>query len=256
MYLTGMFYGSLSVALFALLSLSVVYSFELITEYILATTLTFSRQFGAPSTKRILPIWKEIPHSRSVYKIVGPKLALSKSTTYANSLLKTFQWVFHLHNQTRMLITMSNQTVSEFVPVMTAVGMSSCVVISICIVRGVAFISLLTGGNCHTHQRQFTKTDILFAYVCIFGALFVLMVIIEIIVLFTWHAFQPRSNSSKYIYTWQKYELLPRAEKKQALAMREVAYRIGPFLIADRDTAFVIGSKILDLTVTFLVGLG
>jgi len=171
--------------------------------------------------------------------------------------LQTFRQVFRLHNQTHMLITVSNKSVEAFVPVMTTVGMSICIVCNFTMIHVLNYLKDLV-NDVRNGSKEYTRhiqEIIIIGYLAI-AVMFILdCIIVGIVIFFCKHASQPRLHFQKYIHIWRNCQLLPKLEKRQARAMREICFMLGTFFKASEDTALRILHKILDLTITMLLGL-
>lgn len=174
---------------------------------------------------------------------------------YRNQV-KTFRQVYRLHGNTQMLITVSNKSVESYVPVMTGVGMSICVVVNFTMIKAINYIQEVVVAIREGRQefsKQITQV-LIFCHLGIVTGGLLVIVMIGLIVFFCAHASQPALHSEKYIHFW-RYQHLPALERRQARAMKDIAFQLGPFFKARTDTALKISHKILDLTITLLLGL-
>ncbi|CAL8093815.1 unnamed protein product [Orchesella dallaii] len=157
------------------------------------------------------------------------------------SSIKKFRQVHYLHSQVRMLITLSNKSVEAFVPVMNAVGISFCTLLSVAIIKILHVIPTLVA------------TEALYAFfgIVIFGI--IVAVMLYLITFFFKHASEPRLYSTKYIHYWRN-QPLPSLRRKQARAMSEIAFNIGPFCKATKNGALLEMQKISDFIITLFLG--
>ncbi|CAL8093845.1 unnamed protein product [Orchesella dallaii] len=158
------------------------------------------------------------------------------------SSIEKFRRVHFFHNQVQMLITVSNKSVEAFVPVMNGVGMSICMVLSVAIIKIFNVLPTLTG----------TKALYAFLGIVTFGT--VIAIMLGLITFFFKHASEPSLYSRKYINYWRN-QPLPSLRRRQARAMSEIAFNIGPFGKSAKRGALSEMQKISEFTITLLLGL-
>lgn len=185
----------------------------------------FAVKSGLQLLERIYPNWKNQTKADGNRKRSG-RLASSKRCEGFS-----FETSRTIHNSLCLVMEPCNKNSQAFVPAMTAVGISLCVIAIYCCLK---FYT-------HTEFRVLVIFD---GIICI--------LIHWLIFFLCFHASQPAENSAELIHFWKSKELSV-LRRRQARALYVYGFWIGPFCQAKKRTALDIMECIVDYTATLLL---
>ncbi|CAL8102058.1 unnamed protein product [Orchesella dallaii] len=167
----------------------------------------------------------------------------TSDSTMANSSLQTsssrfkklehkFKKLRHLHNQLCILVPATNRVCEVWNPGTGLVGMVLAVISNFGMVK-------------FSENMEIPIVAFL---------LFNEVLVIFLIGFFCKHALKPRMHTEEFIRSWKLGKIrLPKTERKQVSAMREVFYRMGPFFKVSSETKVSILETIQDYTIDSLL---